>query len=93
MPPIPIEQRSPHGAVRNVDSLPPLRQVHEDERPHTTGPPIAYRVQDAVRASGLSRSSLYELKQRGVLRMVKVAGRTLIRHEDLAALFATADAA
>jgi hypothetical protein len=39
---------------------------------------LAYRVNDAVRVSGLSRSTLYELIGTGELRSIVVAGRRLI---------------
>jgi hypothetical protein len=39
---------------------------------------LAYRVNDAVRVAGLSRSSLYNLIGEGKLRSVLVAGRRLI---------------
>jgi predicted DNA-binding transcriptional regulator AlpA len=47
---------------------------------------IALRVNDAVSASGLSRSSLYKLMTARKLRTVKVAGRRLILMEDLRGL-------
>ena len=39
---------------------------------------IAYRVNDAAKATGLSRSSLYTLMGEGKLRSILVAGRRLI---------------
>jgi excisionase family DNA binding protein len=39
---------------------------------------LAYRVNDAVKISGLSRSSIYKLIAEGELRSVVVAGRRLI---------------
>jgi helix-turn-helix protein len=39
---------------------------------------LAYRVNDAAKAAGLSRSSLYTLMSEGKLRSVLVAGRRLI---------------
>ena len=39
---------------------------------------LAYRVNDAARIAGLSRSSLYVLIGEGKLRSVLVAGRRLI---------------
>jgi excisionase family DNA binding protein len=44
---------------------------------------LALRVNDAVAASGLSRSSLYKLMSEGKLTAVKVAGRRLILVEEL----------
>jgi excisionase family DNA binding protein len=39
---------------------------------------LAYRINDAVKVAGLSRSSLYALIGEGKLRSVRVAGRRLI---------------
>jgi excisionase family DNA binding protein len=39
---------------------------------------LAYRVNDAAKVAGLSRSSLYVLINEGKLRSVLVAGRRLI---------------
>jgi excisionase family DNA binding protein len=39
---------------------------------------LAYRVNDAAKVAGLSRSSLYSLMSKGKLRSVLVAGRRLI---------------
>ena len=39
---------------------------------------LAYRVNDAVRISGLSRSSIYVLMSENKLESIKVAGRRLI---------------
>ena len=39
---------------------------------------LAYRVNDAVRISGLSRSSLYALIAEQKLKSIKVGGRRLI---------------
>jgi excisionase family DNA binding protein len=51
------------------------------EQAHT--PPLAYRIDDAVKASGLSRSTLYDLISEGKLRSIKVGGRRLIPAEAL----------
>jgi excisionase family DNA binding protein len=47
---------------------------------------IAYRINEAAEAIGLSRSSLYELAKEGKLSIRKVYGRSLILREDLIAL-------
>ena len=47
---------------------------------------LAYRIDDAAAAVGLSRSKLYKLAEAGQLQMTKVAGRTLVLREDLLAL-------
>ncbi len=48
--------------------------------------PIAYRVEEAARISGLSRSTLYALRAKGQLAFKRVAGRSLILRKDLEAL-------
>lgn len=44
---------------------------------------IAYRIDEAVKASGLGRTFLYERIASGELKSVKVRGRRLIFHTDL----------
>ena len=48
-----------------------------------TNDKISYRIDEAVKASGLGRSFLYERIAEGALRSVKVGGRRLIMHRDL----------
>jgi hypothetical protein len=50
----------------------------EERAPLPPDTVLAYRVNDAVRVAGLSRSSLYNLIGEGKLRSVLVAGRRLI---------------
>ena len=50
--------------------------------------PITLSIPDAVEASGLSRSSIYEALRRGDLTAVKAGRRTLIRFSDLEAYMA-----
>ena len=56
------------------------RSIQPEEKP------IAYRIDDAVRITGLSRSTLYNLKAKGELEIRRVAGRALILRRDLEAL-------
>jgi Helix-turn-helix domain len=69
----------------------------QPQPPHTApakysaarGPPVepmAYRINDAVRASGLSRSTLYVLIAEGTLPSRLISGRRLILRSDLEAL-------
>jgi excisionase family DNA binding protein len=44
---------------------------------------LAYRIDEAVKASGLGRSFLYERMASGELKSIKVGGRRLIFHTDL----------
>lgn len=50
--------------------------------------PIALTISDAVKASGISRTSLYEALKRGDLTAFKAGRRTLIRHAELEAYMA-----
>jgi excisionase family DNA binding protein len=54
---------------------------------YVRGDEIAFRVDDAVRVSGLSRSSLYLLMANGELPAIKAGGRRLILRADLEKYF------
>lgn len=58
-----------------MQTSPTPRQAHK----------LAYRIDEAVAASGLSRSTLYALIGNGTLPSVRVAGRRLILKDDLVA--------
>ena len=45
--------------------------------------PLAYRVNDACRVSGLSRTTIYRLAKEGRLTIRKVCGRSLIARSEL----------
>ena len=51
--------------------------------------PIAVTIPDAVKASGMSRSSIYEALKRGDLSARKAGRRTLISFADLQAYLAS----
>ena len=51
-----------------------------------TSEPVTIRVAEAVRLSGLSRTTIYLLINRGQLASVKVNGRRLIVYSSLRAL-------
>jgi len=51
--------------------------------------PIAVTIPDAVKASGMSRSSIYEALKRGDLSARKAGRRTLIAFSDLQAYLAS----
>lgn len=48
--------------------------------------PMAMSPQDAARAIGISRSSLYRLMKQGRIRTVKLGRRTLVPTSELSAL-------
>jgi len=51
--------------------------------------PIAVTIPDAVRATGMSRTSIYEALKRGDLSARKAGRRTLISFADLQAYLAS----
>jgi hypothetical protein len=56
-------------------------QPYPNDKRTLPAPPdtvLAYRINDAAKVAGLSRSSLYVLMGEGKLRSVLVAGRRLI---------------
>ena len=52
-------------------------------------PPIAVTIPDAVKASGMSRTALYDALKRGDLTARKAGRRTLISFADLQAFLAS----
>lgn len=52
--------------------------VNSARHPVCEHAPISVRVREAVRLTGLSRSTLYELMRAGEIEYVKVGGSTLI---------------
>ena len=50
---------------------------------------LAYRIDDAARITGLSRSTLYKLRKAGELAMLSIGGRTVITHAELERLLAS----
>lgn len=52
---------------------------------------IAYRIDEAVQASGLGRTTIYDEIKNRRLKAVKVAGRRLILREDLEAFLKVTD--
>jgi len=78
-----IAARSPPFSIGNplsnsTPAPPNAGRLHDVE-------PIALRIKDAVRVSGLSRSTIYEEIAARRLPAIKAAGRRLILTADLAA--------
>lgn len=44
---------------------------------------LAYRVDEACHALGIGRTSFYELVKTGELKLIKIAGRTLVPRSEL----------
>jgi excisionase family DNA binding protein len=62
-----------------------VKQRFQMESPY----PIAVTIPDAVKASGISRTSIYEALKRGDLTARKAGRRTLISFADLQAYLAS----
>ena len=45
--------------------------------------PRARRINDASRAIGISRTSIYSLAAKGQIRLVRIAGRTLVPESEI----------
>ena len=56
----------------------------------STMEPIALRIPDAARISGLARTRLFEMIRSGELKSIKIGKRRLVLAESLRALFAEA---
>jgi len=76
-PILPNASRS--AARRSRVSAPPVALAKDE--------PLGYRINDASRASGIGRTSIYKLIAEGKLEVVKVAGRSIIVGASLRALF------
>ena len=50
---------------------------------------LAFQINEAVRVTGLSRTTLYELIKTGQLKTIKAAGRRLVLKADLEAFLAS----
>jgi excisionase family DNA binding protein len=56
-------------------------------------PRLTLTIREALRATGLGRTTLYKLINSGQVRRVKVGKRTLVRYDDLQKLVAPEDCA
>lgn len=54
---------------------------------------LAYTVKEAIEATGLGKTTLYQMIGDGRLRVVKIGTRTLIPRSSLAAIFGEPPAA
>ena len=67
---------------RKSASIGPLTLTKKEEEVSK----LSYTIDEVVAASGLGRTTIYELIKRGELPRVKVGSRTLIRRQDFDAL-------
>jgi excisionase family DNA binding protein len=44
---------------------------------------MAYRIREACQCLGIGKTSLYELAKTGELKLIKVAGRTLVPRSEI----------
>ncbi len=64
----------------------PRRPTGHRERPAPLPNALAYRVDEVPLMGGPRRTKLYELAAAGKLKLVKVAGRTLVEGDSLRSL-------
>ena len=50
---------------------------------HSQSERLAYPVNEACHALGIKRTSLYELAKSGELKLIKIAGRTLVPRSEI----------
>ena len=53
----------------------------------------AYRIDEACHCLGIGRTSLYALVKAGQLKLIKIAGRSLVPHSEIERLTSVDDAA
>ncbi|MEJ1157374.1 helix-turn-helix domain-containing protein [Prosthecomicrobium sp. N25] len=53
---------------------------------------LAYTVADACKVLGIGRTTLYKLASEGVLKLVRIGGRTLVPRRELDSLIERASA-
>lgn len=83
----------PRSATVEVDTGMEPSEIEQKLREGKAAPePLAYRLDDAVRVLGVSRSSLYELAKAGKLKMIRIAGRALVDAESMRILVSSAPA-
>lgn len=56
-------------------------------------PKYAYRVDEACAALGIGRTALYALSKSGELKLIRIAGRTLVPRSELERLTRVGEAA
>lgn len=56
--------------------------TNHHQKPAAAGK-LAYRVNEACQCLGIGRTSLYELVKSGELRLIKIAGRTLVPRSEI----------
>jgi len=65
---------------------PPNPPSQRRERPAPLPNALAFRIDEVRHMGGPSRTKLYELAAEGKLRLIRVAGRTLVHGDSLRAL-------
>ena len=66
--------------------------IHDQKLSATVGK-LAYRIEEACHALGIGRTSLYELVKSGELKLIKIAGRSLVPRSEIERLTRVDDVA
>lgn len=59
------------------------RTIRSEPPPAASPEPKAYRIVDACHALGIGRTSLYKLVSTGELKLIRIAGRTLVPRSEI----------
>ena len=54
-----------------------MRQVPTEETK------LAFRINEACRALGIGRTSVYDMAKKGQIKLIKIAGRTLVPRSEI----------
>lgn len=80
-----VQIKTTHGKATPGPRRDEFPSAPANARPQTQSP-LLYRVNDACHVLGIGRSSLYKLVATGEVQLVRIAGRSVVSAEALAAL-------
>jgi excisionase family DNA binding protein len=69
--------------TRMKSSFPQEAATSRGSQPYPISDKFAYRISEACTALGIGRTSLYKLVNEGKLRLINVAGRSLVPRSEL----------
>jgi excisionase family DNA binding protein len=77
---LPVEHASPHELTLGK------RRARQSQATSSLPRPVAWTVNDGARLLNVSRSTVYALARARKLRLIRLAGRTLIPDSEIARL-------
>jgi hypothetical protein len=73
-----------------TDTLETEKRTRSRARPAPSPNPFAFTIEDAQAMGGPGRTKIYDLAKRGELKLIDVAGRTMVDGASLRALLGVA---